>query len=482
MAVEDLLHPLLGAYVAAPQWVKSTVGKVYSAVPRSWRYGARYADFRAEVQSCYRAEGLQERVLAKLQTTLHHALRTVPAYAAHRYLLDLRLPPLELLARMPLVGKEQIKADLESFVSSAHGPALKLPMFTGGSTANPMRFYFHKHVTRPKESAYFEDFDRRAGLRDDDVILNLRGRNVPGAGEPGKRIWLFEPIKRHLILSSDHLEPRYMPEYVEALRLWKPSFVHAFSSALYPLARWLHEHPEPEITARIRGVELTSENTYPYQLDLFRKVFPCPVLRGYGHTERVLLAAAMPGDDRYFFWPLYGHLELLDEKGGAITEPGVLGEIVGTSFDNGVMPFVRYRTGDFGAWSATHHPDLPGWPTLERIEGRMQEFVVCADHRLISVTTLGAAHFTSLVDVRSMQYEQERPGLVVLKVVADQDLDDTQRRQIADAVRAKTQGGCEVEVVRVPAIERTARGKHKMLVQHLDISGYLGAAFIESQD
>jgi phenylacetate-CoA ligase len=160
----------------------------------------------------------------------------------------------------------------------------------------------------------------------------------------------------------------------------------------------------------------------------------------------------------------------------------VLGEIVGTSFDNGVMPFIRYKTGDFGAWSATHHPELPGWPTLERIEGRMQEFVVCADHRLISVTTLGAAHFSSLVDVRSMQYEQERPGLVVLKVVADQDLDDTQRRQIADAVRAKTQGGCEVEVVRVPAIERTARGKHKMLVQHLDISGYLGAAFIEPQD
>jgi phenylacetate-CoA ligase len=345
-----------------------------------------------------------------------------------------------------------------------------------------MRFYFHKHVTRPKESAYFEDFDRRAGLRDDDVILNLRGRNVPGAGEPGKRMWLFEPIKRHLILSSDHLEPRFMAEYIAALRQWQPSFIHAFSSALYPLARWLHDHPEPDIVARIRGIELTSENTYPYQLELFRKVFPCPVLRGYGHTERVLLAAAMPDDDRYFFWPLYGHLELVDEQGRSITEPSVLGEIVGTSFDNEVMPFVRYRTGDFGAWSASDHPELPGWPVLERIEGRLQEFVVCADHRLISVTTLGAAHFSSLVDVRSMQYEQHQPGRVQLKVVADHDLDAATQRQIADAVRAKTQGGCEVEIIRVAEIERTARGKHRMLVQHLDISGYLGAAFIESAD
>jgi phenylacetate-CoA ligase len=43
-------------------------------------------------------------------------------------------------------------------------------------------------------------------------------------------------------------------------------------------------------------------------------------------------------------------------------------------------------------------------------------------------------------------------------------------------VRSKTQGGCEVSVQLVPSIERTARGKHRMLIQHLDLSDYLGAA------
>jgi phenylacetate-CoA ligase len=479
MTVEDLLHPFLGTYVAAPQWVKSSFGRLYSWVPKRMRYGPNYSRFKQELQICYDPPHLAAAVRSKLAATLHHALKTVPAYSSYQHLLKQDLDPLELLQQFPLIGKDQIKADLDSFVSTAFGPAQRLPMFTGGSTANPMRFYFHKHVTRPKEGAYVEDFDRLAGHLSGAVILNLRGRNVPGAGEAGKPMWLFEPIKRHLILSSDHLEPSYMPAYVEALRQWKPSFVHAFPSALYPLARWLNEHPAPDVVAQIQGVELTSENTYPYQLELFRKVFHCPILRHYGHTERVLFASSMPDDNRYFFWPLYGHLEIVDEKGAPITEPGVLGEIVGTSFDNEVMPFVRYKTSDFGAWGHEPHPQLPGWPVLERIEGRLQEFVVCADHRLISVTTLGAAHFTSLANVRNMQYEQFEPGRILIKVVADRALSDDEKRSISEAVRVKTQGGCGVEIQHVTDIERTRLGKHRMLIQHLDISGYLGAAFIE---
>ncbi len=404
----------------------------------------------------------------------------MPAYAAYRPLLARSLPPRQLLLEMPLTSKLDLKHRLDDYASTAHPPSMRLEMFTGGSTANPMRFYSHKHITRPKESAYFEDFDRRAGLTRDDVILNLRGRTVPGAGTPGGRIWLYEPIRRHLILSSDHLEPPFMPQYIEALRQWKPTFIQAYASALYPLARWLEQHPEPEIARRIRGVQLTSENVYAYQLDLFRKVFGCPVLRGYGQTERAALAASMPDDDRYFFWPLYGWVELVDEQGRPITEPGVLGEIVVTSFDNEVMPFVRYRMGDFGAWSDRPHPQLRGWQVLERIEGRLQEFLVCRDHRLVTPNSLSAAHYAELSVAESIQYEQHEVGRVQLKVVAHRPLDAAECRAISQALHRKAQGGIHFEVVQVPAIERTARGKHVMVVQHLDISGYLGASMPEA--
>lgn len=480
-SIEDSLHSLLAAYVASPQWVKSTVGRVYALVPNRMKYGHRFPAFEAEVRRCHEPEGLFAAVDAKLLNTLRVALDSVPAYAPYQDLLSQRLTPRELLARLPLKSKTDIKADLMAHVSTRHGADERLSMFTGGSTENPMRFFAHRNVTRPKENAYFADFHQRAGLRSSDVVLNLRGRTVPGAGEPGRHIWMYEPIMRHLVLSSDHLEPHFMPEYVAAMRQWKPAFVHAFPSALYPLARWLELHPEPDITNAIRGVELTSENAYGYQMELFRRVFSCPVLRGYGHTERVLLAATMSDDDRYFFWPLYGYLELVDSKGEPITQPGVLGEIVGTSFDNEVMPFIRYRTGDAGAWGDRPHPKLPGFHVLERVEGRLQEFVVCRDERLVSVTTLGAAHFADLANVDAIQYEQHEPGRIVLKVVAQDGFNVQQQRNVSEAVRTKTQGGCEVEVRRVSSIERTLAGKGKMLIQNLDISKYSAAAPYESQ-
>src|SRR5262249_40584588 len=159
-----------------------------------------------------------------------------------------------------------------------------------------------------------------------------------------------------------------------------------------------------------------------------------------------------------------------DDRGRVIEEPGAVGELVGTSFDNDVMPLVRYRTGDLAAWAEPPCMSGTAWFRVARIEGRLQDFVVCNDHRLVSVTTLGAAHFAELACVDQIQFEQTRAGTVILKVVTSDALTSAQTRSIARAVREKTQGGIDVEVQRVEQIARTSRGKQLMLVQHLDIS------------
>jgi phenylacetate-CoA ligase len=136
---------------------------------------------------------------------------------------------------------------------------------------------------------------------------------------------------------------------------------------------------------------------------------------------------------------------------------------------------VRYRTGDLAMWSAKGHPSLPGYPVCERIEGRLQEFLVCRDERLVSITTLGVGHFPELSAVEAIQYEQSRPGEVVLKVVARPRLGAAQVEHIANAVHRKTQGGCDVKIEHVEHIARTTRGKFRLLVQNIDIKRYFGA-------
>lgn len=470
MSFEDKFHWLLASYIASPQWLKSSIGYAYSILPMRIRIGASYQHW-CELAQLQNPEQIAAMVDAKLWQTLRCALNHVPAYRPYHGLLQTETDCMTLLRKLPLLSKEAIKQNLDHYLATNKTARQRMTMFTGGSTATPMQFYIQQGVTRVKEYGFIEQFHAQVGLTNQDVVLALRGRSVPGAKD-GRRFWMYEPIKKQLILSSDHMLPANMPDYINAIRKWKPSFIQAFPSALYPLAKWLDQHPEPALTARLKGVLLFSENVYEHQYALFRKVFGCPVLKHYGHSERVLMAGSAPNDGRYFVYPLYGFVELIDFEGLPVTQPGVLGQIVATSFDNEVMPFIRYQTGDLAILSQAIDPARPYEMIFERIEGRLQEFVVTHDRRLISIATLGAAHFNELANVGAIQYEQFEPGKVDLRVEVRGVLAAAIKEKISHAVLEKTQGGCVLRVVETDIIPRSVRGKHQMLRQHLDLSAY----------
>lgn len=480
MAIDDVVYPFLKHYTKAPQFVKSFGGTLYSWLPDRLRFGPEYARFLRDIELSQTSADIVGLAEQRLLETLTGALTTVPAYRPYRDLLSGNASATSILQALPLLEKESIKAAPESYLSDAMPPETHLVVYTGGSTSIPMRINLHKHVTRSKDIAYNGTFDRLAGITASDTILCLRGRSVPGAERPDGPIWMYDPIKRYLHLSSDHLEPQHMPKYMEALRRFKPTYIHAFPSAIVPIADWLNEHPDEQIQSRFRGVQLFSENIYDYQVEVLERAFRCPVLFDYGQAERTCKAISYANDKRYFFWPLYGKLELIDANGRPITEPGVLGEMVGTGFDNKVMPLVRYRTGDLAMWSGEPNPEHPGFAVVQRIEGRMQEFLVCKDRRIVSITTIGAAHFEELADADRMQFEQTVEGRATLKVLSKTELSEEVKRALAQGVASKTQGGLEIDVVRVSEIPRTVSGKHKLLIQKLDLSSYLGA--VRQQD
>lgn len=475
MSIDDSLHGLQGRYIRAPQWVKTLVGGLYAKIPPEVRFGRVYRDYQRVFADDASAASFGA---ARLAVALRSALQTVPAYARFQHLLnglDASSAP-QVLAQLPLVDKEAIKLDLASFCSTAYGPADRLPMFTGGSTSVPMSFYLHKGVSRAREWAAFRDMALKYQTDGDGVVLALRGRNVSGAATDDGQIWAYDPIKRHLIVSTDHLEERHMRRYVDALRARPPRYVHAYPSALFPLITWLKDQGMQDLLSQVKGVLLTSESVFEHHLAAFKAFFACPVIVHYGHSERVLFAHTLPDDTRYHFWPHYGHLELVDPQGRPVTQAGQVGELVGTGFDNDVMPFIRYRTGDYGVLGQGPCPGLPGFPVVERIEGRLQEFVVCHDERLVTVATLGAAHFEELNQCLRIQYEQREPGQLILRVVPLRPMSAESCRRIERAVFDKTQGGCRVTVQEVASIEVTARGKQRLLVQHLPLQRYLGAA------
>lgn len=472
--MDDQLHRLLGLYMQAPQWIKSSIGWAYSRIPPTIRFGAAYRSY----QTAFAHQPTEAELQRCLTDTLLTAVQHVPAYTHLRHLVPLiQSQPREALKHFPLRDKTDYKGRLDDYTSCISRPSQRLKTFTGGSTSVPMVFYLEKGRTRAREWAAFEALAREVDVDDgNSIILALRGRST------GPQLWMHEPIKRHLAVSCDHLVPEHLPAYADILSRWRPRYIHAYASALYPLLLWLSANQRMDVISQVRGVLLTSESIQPVHLEAFRKLLTCAVVAHYGHSERVLFAHT---DDqgRYRFWPRYGCFELVDEQGELITQPGRLGEIVGTSYDNHVMPFIRYRSGDMAMLAEPLSGALSDVPVCAPIHGRKQEFVVCHDRRLISITTLGAAHFEPLERCLRIQYEQHEPGHLILHAVpGPQGLSAQDIQQIEAAVKHKTEGGCRVEVRQTDQVNLTHIGKQRLLLQHIDLTSYLGASIPQSAE
>jgi len=115
-----------------------------------------------------------------------------------------------------------------------------------------------------------------------------------------------------------------------------------------------------------------SENLYPGQREYLESLFAAPVSSFYGMSEKAAFAAQCVHRDGYHVHETYGYVELVDERGEAITEPGVRGEIVATGLISTCVPLIRYRTGDYSAWLEGDCPAVgpDGGSAPSRADGR----------------------------------------------------------------------------------------------------------------
>ena len=120
-----------------------------------------------------------------------------------------------------------------------------------------------------------------------------------------------------------------------------------------------------------------------------------------------VLAGFCEKEDTYHVLPFYGYAELIGKDGRIVTESGQAGEIVGTSFIMSATPFVRYRTRDFAVLKGSECPAC-GRPyqIWERIEGRLQEFILTAAGRYISMTAINM-HDDIFDHIKQFQFFQE---------------------------------------------------------------------------
>lgn len=365
----------------------------------------------------------------------------------------------EQITQLPILTKAQAReADAQLYDSEL----LHRKHYTGhtsGTTGSPFTFKWTLDALRIRY-ALRDNFYALHGLDfSREVNLRLGGRLFVPTSQSKPPFWIYDRVTKQLMFSLYHISDETLDYFVESLLRHQPTFVTGYPSAIYLFAKFCGEH---QIDWRPKGVFTDSETVLDPHREIVSSVWDCEIHDSYGMEVGWIAGQCNRG--KYHLSPLTSIVEIVNESGRPVA-PGELGEIVATDLTNPLMPLIRYRTGDVGVWSDSTCPC--GWntPTIERIEGRVDDIVVLPNGRRIGRLD----HiFKQASHIRECQIIQETPSQFVFLVVPDKGYSSVFENKILKEAYARLGTDVTIVVKHVNAIERTSGGKFRSVISRVN--------------
>jgi len=189
---------------------------------------------------------------------------------------------------------------------------------------------------------------------------------------------------------------------------------------------------------------------------MIEEYFEVDVLTHYGHTERNAIGYRI-NRDKYHFMNSYGLTRVENS------------ELITTTFDNFVMPFINYKSGDSVAGEINYYDTTDVAKEVENIEGRTQDFLVTRDERLVSITTMCYEQDELCEKANAIQYIQNSIGKVELSV--ESDFVDAKLMEV-EINNNSLHKGLDIKVKIVNKIKKSPRGKRVICKQSLNIERF----------
>lgn len=408
-------------------------------------------------------EQIKEYELSEIKRIIKHAYENTKGYRELFEKVGAQpedIDSIETFRKIPLLTKEIIRDNLENY--SCNIPNREY-ITTGGSTGIPTGMY-RDPISFAKELASKAHQYHRIGWREGDRQIVFRGLQIDSAER-----MQFASEFNELRCSTYQFLPEQMEIYRKAAFDYQPEWIRCYPSSGYVFADYLKDSGKS--FPKIKGMLCSSENLYDFQKQLFREVFgsEIKIFVHYGHYEMSALAGFCEYTDDYHVLPQYGYVEVVDKEGNLITKTGEVGEIVATSFIMMATPFVRFKTEDlavFKGWGCAHC----GRPfqIWERIEGRLQELIQTETGRLISTSMLNM-HDNSYDYLKQFQFHQKERGRVIFRFVPKENCSENSIREVRAKLQSKLGDDISLVMESVREIPLTRRGKHRLLIQELDL-------------
>ncbi len=460
--MEDFLYKYLPFYSLLPIPIKQFIGKIYSLLPNRFKYGSFYYKYLNRLKFFHHLNSLQEidkEQQKLLFAQINHSIEQIPYYKTYN-----KIANIAEFRNLPLIDKSTIMGNQSSFIN----PLLtgkRISSNTGGSSGTPLDFFIEKGISRSKEKAHFNWYWKQFGYNSNDKMLMVRGLPLSG-----NKLYEYRAIDNILNVSCYNINENNIQDILLRINNFKPRFIHAYPSSLKVITSLL-EQLKGKISFSVKAIFLGSEYLSENDRTYFKNFYNTQIVNWYGHSEKLIHGGNCPYSDEYHFYPAYGYIELLDENNHVINKPGLEGRIVATGFDNRIMPFIRYDTGDLGILSINENC-ICGFKgiSLQRIAGRDHDLIVLSDGTRVSLTAfIFGQHLEAFKKIREMQVIQYKVGEIELRIVRNSNFthkdEENTRRTLSNSVNNKL----TINFSYINAVPKTTRGKNIFFVSKLSL-------------
>lgn len=381
----------------------------FNIIPFKKRYGVVYGetlDFLNEVDSWsyYRTKEYQ---FNELKRVLVNAQKYVPYYGKlfSEYGFDPNITSFDDIKKIPYLTKDIINNNFEDMVSTNFN-GKKYLFKTSGSTGKRLQFYGEDSMYK-KEAAYIShSFKSHGSDLYNEWSVWIR-RHSP-KNENDLIVKDYE-LKR-IYLSAFHLNDQTIHNYVKIINESKVKTIVTYPSTAYWLSCLLEKHNL--ILDNVRSIHGASEKCLPIWANKIKNVFGFDLKMHYGQVEKVSFTYQSSVSNYYHESLTYSFTEYDESK-----------TIVGTSFMNNVMPFIRYRTNDVVELIESPSYEYSSPLIIKEIDGRVDDMIVSKTNSKIPSVNFYTV-MSKIKEIKMFQFYQKIDKSTELSIVVEDDFND----------------------------------------------------------
>jgi len=458
-------------YARTPVWMQNVACSLAGVKMVRERYNRGFHQFLEELEKSQywpasRLLELQDELVRRL---IVHAYGTVPYY---REVMEARrLKPDDVrsvadLPKLPVLDKATVRRRWADLQSSGWPSRRQDHGHTGGTTGTALQLVSDVDTKRWQWAIWWRH-RRRFGLDLGQPFIVFAGRSVVPLTQPGPPIWRRNLAMQQTYVSVHHMTRQNMPALVDYLDTRRVPYYSGYPSALYLLAAHLLEQGR-RLRHPPRWTVTGAETVLPHQRQVIEQGLETEIADQYGSSEMCCNISECPRH-AYHVDAEFGVVELEPLRG----VDGRSGAILATALRNHAMPLIRYAIGDVATPAETQCACGLQSPTIARLDGRIESYVVTPDGRQLGRLDF---LFKDTGNIEEAQIVQDRLEHVTIKVVTGAGFGADDERRLVAEFRRYAGDVIQIDVERVAQIPREANGKFRQIVSAVAAEQGLGGS------